>query len=112
MAQVSEVAIWPDRLEFLAAGQAVTFRLADLARWPRPASMWRLLFRVGCRPGWLPVGERDWFHPPQGRFIRFYTKPPVTVYMPVDEPVVHSESYFLRVQLTLAAGGFHTIDLG
>ena len=33
---VTEVVIFPDRLELLSAGQRVVFRLTDIAQWPRP----------------------------------------------------------------------------
>jgi hypothetical protein len=111
--EVTEVVVRPDRLELLSAGQWVIFRFSAIARWPRPAWMWRLLSWVGLRPRWLPVGDRDWFHPPARRFFAFYTKPQVVVYMP-DEPLEtdYSQTMFRRVQEVIGAGGFGTFDLG
>ena len=82
---VTEVIVYPDRLEVISEGALLTFHFVDIARWPWPGPLWRLLFRQGWRPRWLPVGERDWFHPPSERFFRFYTTPRIVVFMP-DEP--------------------------
>jgi hypothetical protein len=110
---VTEITVYPDRLELISAGRRVSIRLADIAAWPPPAFLWRRLARVGWRPRWLPVGERDWFHPPSGRFFRFYTKPRLVVYMP-DEPreTDYGSTLFRRVQDVLLEGGFATWDLG
>src|SRR5438874_3478882 len=104
---VTEVAVYPGRLELLSAGWWVSFRLADIAAWPRPAFLWRRLARLGWRPRWLPVGERDWFHPPAKRFFRFYTQPRVVIYMP-DEPAEtgYGSTLFRRVQDVMLEGGF------
>ena len=40
---------------------------------------------MGLRPDFLMVGERDWFHPPSERFFRFFTDPPVVVFMPDEQ---------------------------
>jgi hypothetical protein len=109
---VTEIAVFPDRLEVLSAGQWVVFHFADIARWPRPKSLRRYLCRIGWRPSWLPVGERDWFHWPAERFFRFYTTPPLVICMPVDEPQDYGKSYFSRLQEVIRSGGFHTGDLG
>jgi hypothetical protein len=110
---VTKVAVYPDRLELLSAGQWVVFRFADIAAWPRPAFLWRRLARLGWRPRWLPVGERDWFHPPWERFFRFDTRPRIVVYMP-DEPTdtSYGSTLFRRVQDVMLQGGFSTWDLG
>jgi hypothetical protein len=113
LADVTDVTVYPDRLEFVSRGRQVSFRLADIAVWPRPAFLWRRLGRLGWRPHWLPVGERDWFHPPSERFFRFYTEPRIIVYMP-DEPeeTDYGSTLFQRVQDVLREGGFNTWDLG
>jgi hypothetical protein len=108
---VTEVAVYPDRLEILSGGRRLVYRLADIARWPRPRWLWRLLARFGWR-GWLPVGERDRFHAPPERFIRFFTSPPVVVYMPDETGVDYPNTVFRRVQEVLSRGGFSTWDLG
>jgi hypothetical protein len=110
---VTEVGVYPDRLELLSAGRWVSFRFADIAEWPRPAFLWRWLARLGWRPSRLPVGERDWFHPPSERFFRFSTQPRIVVSMP-DEPAETSygSTLFRRVQDVIQEGGFSTWDLG
>ena len=110
---VSEVVVRPDRLELLSAGQWAVFRFAEIARWPRPARLWRLLSRLGWSPRWLPVADRDWFHPPRDRSFRFYTHPPMEVFM-TDEggEIGYGDTLFRRVQEVIESGGFHTFDLG
>ena len=110
---VSEVVVRPDRIELRSAGEWVSVRFADIARWPRPAPLRRLLARLGWRPRWLPVGDRDWFHPPRDRFFIFYTRPSIKVFLAdEDQDVGYWESLFRRVQEVIESGGFHTYDLG
>jgi hypothetical protein len=113
LADVTEVTVYPDRPEMVSESRRVAVRLADIATWPRPSFLWRRLARLGWRPRCLPVGERDWFHPPSERFFRFYTQPRIVVYMP-DEPAEtgYSGTLFRRVQDVLLEGGFNTWDLG
>jgi hypothetical protein len=111
---VTEVAVFPDRLELLSDGRWVVVRLRDIARWYSGGWVYRPLARLGFRVrGWPSVADRDWFHPPPGRFFRLYTTPPVTVYMP-DEPreLGYGDTMFRRIQNVLALGGFGTNDLG
>lgn len=111
---VSEVVLRPDRLELLSSGRWVVHRFEDIARWPRPAWIWRFLYRHGYRPRWLPVGRRDWFHKPRDRFFIFYTTPEITVFM-IDEErqqVGYRDSLFRRIQDVMLLGGFHTYDMG
>lgn len=110
---VSEVVIHSDRLELMSQGQWVTFRFLDIAQWPRPAWLWRFLAGLNWRPRWLPVADRDWFHPPRDRFFRFYTRPPVVVYLAEeDRELTYGDTLFRRIQDVMLAGGFHTCDLG
>jgi hypothetical protein len=109
---ITEVAVYPDRLELLSAGRWLVYRFADIAAWPRPRRLWRWLARLGWRPRWLPVGERDWFHAPPDRFIRFFTSPPVVVYMPDEVGVEYGNTVFRRAQEVMLRGGFSTWDLG
>jgi hypothetical protein len=111
---VSEVTIFPNRLELLSAGKPIVIRFLDIARWDRHGRLYRALVRLGMGVrGYPSVADRDWFHPPARRFFRFYTVPPVTVYM-VEEPpeVTYGETMFRRVQGVIALGGFATYDLG
>src|SRR5262245_32687739 len=83
---VTEGAVCPDRLALLSEGKWVIIRFLDIARWHRGGWLYRPLARLGLRVRGEPsVADRDWFHPPSGRFFRFYANPAVTVYMP-DEP--------------------------
>jgi hypothetical protein len=110
---VTEVVVYPDRLELLSAGRWVCFRLEDIATWPNPAFMRRWLARLGWRPRCVPVGERDWFHAPSERFFRFYTWPQIVVYMPIESAEAdYGSTLFRRVQDVLSEGGFRTWDLG
>src|SRR5262245_2921219 len=111
---VTEVAIFPDRLELLSEGKWTVIRFLDIARWYRGGWWYWSLARIGLRVrAWPSVGARDWFHPPAQRFFRFDTSPPITVSMP-DEPeeLVYGQTMFRRVQNVLALGGFVTDDLG
>src|SRR3954469_13489553 len=110
---VSEVVVRPDRLELRSGGGRVVLAFDDLARWPRPVRLRRLLSRLGRRPKWLPVADRDWFHPPRGRFFRFYSDPPLTVFLADEDPGIgYGETLFRRVQDVIQSGGFNTFDLG
>ncbi len=113
MPDVTEVAVFPDRIEVLSAGRVVRVWFADIARWPEhPAWWWRLRRWLGWRPAWLPVADRDWFHPNEGKYFSFYTEPPLVVFMPADGPSNYKSSHFRRVQDVIAAGGYSTFDLG
>ncbi len=109
---VIEAAVYPDRLELVSGGNRVSFPFRDMAHWPQPRWLWRLLSAFGIRPGWLPIGERDWFHPANERFIRFYAAPPMTIYIPDDPHTVYHLTLFRRIQDVIAKGGYSTFDLG
>lgn len=110
---IADVTFFRDRLEFMSAGRTLVFSFASMARWPRPAWLWRRLFHLGVRPRSLLVGERDWFHAPPERFFAFYTIPRIVVYMPAYEITQgYVETYFYRAQAVMRAGGFSTYDLG
>jgi hypothetical protein len=113
VASVTEAAVFPDRLELLSEGKWVVIRFLDTARWYRHAWLYRPLAWLGWVGGYPSVADRDWFHPPRDRFFRFYTNPPITLYMP-DElaSLSYGETMFRRVQNVLTVGGFSTFDLG
>jgi hypothetical protein len=107
------VTVFPERIELASAAGVVVHRFADIARWPKPAFVWKLLYRLGVKPRWLPVADRDWFHEPADMFFAFYTKPRLKVCMPRDESKEdYGSSYFVRIKNVLREGGFHTYDLG
>jgi hypothetical protein len=109
---VAEVTVFPDRMELLSEGRTVVVHWADIAYWPRPRGLWRRLARLGWKPKWLPIGDRDWFHAPADRFFRFYTDPPLTIYMPDETGVEYHDTCFRRLQRVIFRGGFNTFDLG
>jgi hypothetical protein len=113
LSAVTEVAVFSDRLELLSEGKWVVVHFLDIARWYRRKWLYAPLARLGWVRGWPSVGDRDWFHPPAGRFFRFFTEPPLTVYMP-DEPAdtSYGQTLFRRIQDVMAAGGYRTCDLG
>jgi hypothetical protein len=109
---VREVVVFADRLELATHSKQSRIWLAQIAHWPQPRWLWRWLFRARIRPRWLPVADRDWFHAPSDRFFKFYTDPPLQIFMPVDEHLENGKSHFMRIQEVLMSGGFHTFDLG
>jgi len=111
--EVTEAVVLADRLELCSVGKWVCVRFADIAAWPRPAWLWRLLARFGWRPRFLMVGERDWFHPPSARYFRFFTSPRIVVCMPEEaKETDYASTWFRRVQDVMRRGGFDTWDLG
>jgi hypothetical protein len=111
---VTEAAVFPDRLELLSEGRWVVIRFLDIARWYRLGWLYRPLARCGGpvlgRPA---VADRDWFHLPAERFFRFFTTPPITVCMPDEQrETSYAQTMFRRVQDQLSKGGFSTFDLG
>jgi hypothetical protein len=110
---VSEVAVWPDRLEIAANDSTTVLPYEDFAEWPRPVAIRRLLARLGLWPRGLYIADRDWFQSPPNRFFRFYTTPPLIIFMPTDEAKDYAPSYFARVQDVIESNGrFTTADLG
>jgi hypothetical protein len=110
---VVDATLYPDRLELRSANDCLVLWFDEIAQWPRPARLWRMLSKIRIRAKWLPVGERDWFHPPRDRYFRFFTNPPITVYMP-EEPAStgYESTVFVRAQEVMRRGGFATFDLG
>jgi len=108
---VGEVAIHVDRLEVNVDGQWRSFRFADIGR--RQESALASYLRRLCGGKALPrlVGERDWCRPPRERFFRWYTDPPLTMFMPEDEGEAYSSGYFPLIHAVLQTGAFSTIDL-
>ncbi len=113
MEDISQVVVYSNRLEILRGQQVISIAFLDIVEWPRPRALFHRLARLGLRPRLLMVGERDWFHPPTERFIRFYTTPNLTMYMPEEPPgtEVH-DTAFRRIQYVMMEGGFGTYDLG
>src|SRR5262245_26759637 len=110
---VSEVAIFRDRLEVQTEQQRLIFRFADIG--VPQASKFVNLLRAFAGQHRLPlvVANRDWFHEPQDRYFEWFTMPRLKTCMPTDEV---SESYshtcFHQIRQLVEAGGFATFDLG
>ena len=109
---VSEVVVYADRVELRTAEELRVVRFIDIARWPRPVWLWKLLSKIGVFRGALFVADRDWFHPMPEKFFAFYTAPPIVVYMPEDGRDGYHESDFLRVQEVMRQGRLRSFDLG
>jgi hypothetical protein len=113
---ITSVIVYPDRIELTGVAGTVMHRFADIARWPRPSRFWKLLYRWGVRPRWLPIADRDWFHEPADMFFEFYTTPRLRVCMPREEieeiKEDYGSSFFVRIQSLICQGGFHTLDCG
>jgi hypothetical protein len=103
---VREVALYADRIEFHRPEGTVQHRLQEIANWPNPRWFWRVMFRLGWGPRWLPVA--DWDIVDRHRCFRLYTNPPITVFMP---PNLDGPQAFMEVAATLRNGGFALFDL-
>jgi hypothetical protein len=97
-----------------SSNNRVVIDFVSIAKWNQCGWLYRSIARLGLGVRGRPsVADRDWFHPPSGRFFRFYTKPVIAVYMP-DEPreLSYDQTTFCRIQNVIALGGFCTFDLG
>src|SRR3954447_15433766 len=80
MPGVTEVAVFPDRLELLSEGKWVTLRLLDIARWYRRGWLYRPLARLGLGVrGWPSVADRLWRPRPGVSVFEFYADPRLVV---------------------------------
>jgi hypothetical protein len=107
LADVTEFRVYPDRLDVISPVERWSIPFADIASWPRPAFLHRCLASLGWNPRWLPVGERAWSQQPSSRFFRFYTWPPIMVFLP-DEPAdtPFENTLFHRIENAIQRGGF------
>lgn len=110
--EVHSVTIWPNCLGVETADGGQKFRFEEIGRIQESGIMRFMRWLSGSRPFGMLVADRDWFHPPQNRFFRFYTDPPMTVYMPSNETVGYEDSFFFRIQAVIGCGGYETFDLG
>jgi hypothetical protein len=110
---VHEVSVFPDRMELATAQRIVTIRFVDTCFWHRGGWLYRPLARLGCVAGRPNAMDKDWFHAPPDRFVRLYTNPPITVFMPEEtKDLPYGETTFFRLQEVIRAGGFNAHDLG
>ncbi len=110
---VTEVAVFPDRLELLSDGNWVIVRLVDIARWYHCGWLYRPLARLGFRVrGWPSVADRMWYPRPGVSYFEFYTSPKIVVHVPYyPTDVGHMDTVFQRVKQVMGEGGFSTFDL-
>ena len=103
---VDEVAVFPDRLEVRSEGAWKVFPFAEM---PGGASKPPVLLGLGgMRPR---VADLLYVREPYSEsYFRFYTDPPVTVYMPADGPALSPHSAFWRVLQALKRGGYYADD--
>lgn len=111
---VVEVRVHPDRIELQQRpGDCTVISFDDIAEWPKPAWLWRRLKPLINRPRCLLVADRDWFHVPQQRYFRFYTSPPITIFMPVEDELLDApDTTFDAIRDTIHSGSYRTADLG
>ena len=86
-------------------------QLESIARYPSPVAWWKLIHRLGFSRRPRPVGERDWCLPEGKQFFRFFTDPPLVIYLPAQPDASYGETLFARIRETLWRGGFCTDDL-
>jgi hypothetical protein len=107
-----EIEVYPDRLRVLSEGRWQEFPFADIAVRKEPAWASRLKRRLGGRPFRPHVGELFYVRQPYAdSYIRFFTTPRLTVYMPADGPAEYPHSHFWRVQEVIRRGGYAVDDV-
>ena len=111
---VTDVAVFPDRLELLSAGKWVVIRLLDIARWYRRGWLYRPLARLGFGVwGWPSVADRMWYPRPGVSYFDFYTSPPIVVHVPYyPTDIGQMDTMFQKVKQVMATGGYSTFDMG
>ena len=107
-----EIDVHPDRLRVLSGGEWHDFPFADLAVRQEPAWATRLKRLLGGRPYRPHVGDLFYVRDPYSdSYVRFYTHPRITVYMPADGPTQYPHSHFWRMQEVLRHGGYAADDV-
>lgn len=111
---VTEVIVYPNRLELYSDGQWVTIRFTEIVHWFKYAWFYRLQMRLGFGlRGWPCVADRDWFKPQGERYFRFFSSPPLEIYLPGEsDDVDYADSLFYQIQAVISRGRFSTSDLG
>jgi hypothetical protein len=102
---VTEVAVFPDRLEVRGDLGWVQVPFADFATGGQKRGM----FNPCPKRGRV---ARNYFSRERyaDSHIRFLTDPPISVYMPADGPTHFPDSVFWRIQQTIRSGGYETTD--
>src|SRR5687768_6959426 len=104
---VTQVAVYTDRLEVLSGGHWLAFPFKEIAVFQEPRWLIRLKQRLGMLPLRARVADLVYVREPyEQSYIRFFTKPRLTIYMPAGGPALYPESHFWRVQEVLRRGGY------
>ncbi len=109
---VTDATVFPDRVELTTSSGAKVYRFGTFGHSQAPVVVswiWRFL---PSQPPPKLVADRDWFHKPADRFFRFYTEPPITIFMPVDDTKDYLNTRFFKIQQVIRSGGFETFDFG
>jgi hypothetical protein len=106
---VSEVAIFPDRLEVLTAGRWIAFWFDSIGRKQESRAASWLKRLLGRAPWPTLVGEREFCT--SRRYVAFYTSPKLKIYTPADSDVPYGETFIFRINAVLAKRGYSTCDL-
>jgi len=109
---VYEVTVWPFRLDVETPDGTQEFSFQRIGKIQESGIMRFMRWLGGAKPWGMLVADRDWFQAPPDRYFRFYTDPPMTVYMPEDDTLNYEESVFFRVQAVILAGGYESYDVG
>ena len=109
---VKKVIVYRYKIKLETPEKTFVYRFGRIATWPDPAWLNQIRALLGTPPKWLPVADRDSFHAPPDRFFRFYTKPPIKIFMPINDKNNLEESTYWKVREILWQGGYNSSDLG
>jgi hypothetical protein len=106
---VTDVTIYSDRIVLRCNKNEIVHHFLKIAR-HQTDFLNRLCDRVLQRRSHLKVvGEREFCT--DRRYVAFYTKPPVKIYLPAEEDDLrYSETYIFKINEILRAGGYMTWD--
>ena len=106
---VSEVAIFSDRVEVQTASIRTTFRFENVAKRQEAILISWLKRLVGKAPFPLVVGEREFCT--KRRYVSFYTNPMLKAFTPPDADAPYQETYIFRINDLLQRSGYCTYDM-
>lgn len=108
---VSEVAVWPDRLEVRTSIRWSTYAFSTFAEPCEPRVVGRLRHLLGLRRCAGRVAESSFSrHRYEDSYVTFLTQPRLRVYMPPGGPTGYPDSLFWRIEQTIRRGGFAVSD--
>lgn len=108
---VSEVVIYPDRVEVTTNGRVVTIEFHKIARRNEPTIFSLLKAWLGKRPWPKSVGERDLSEEFGVRFIDWFTDPPLRTYLPPCEGTNEDLKLMMQIVWMMAASIYQLDDL-